>query len=66
MEINIPMKTCYLLFSIGIISILDYSLTTATAESYQVEIVAENLEVIIKAQLDIKNATNLPTEYQKF
>ena len=45
MEINIPMKTCYLLFSIGIISILDYSLTTATAESYQVEIVAENLEV---------------------
>ena len=45
MEINIPMKTCYLLFSIGIISILDYSLTSATAESYQVEIVAENLEV---------------------
>ena len=45
MEINIPMKTCYLLFSIGIISILDYSLTTATAESYQVETVAENLEV---------------------
>ena len=45
MEINITMKTCYLLFTIGIISILAYSLTTATAESYQVETVAENLEV---------------------
>ena len=44
MEINIPMKICYLLFTIGIIT-LAYSLTTATAESYQVETVAENLEV---------------------
>jgi len=45
MEINIPMKPSYLLFTIGIISILAYSLTTAAAESYQVETVAENLEV---------------------
>jgi len=45
MEINIPMKPSYLLLTIGIISILAYSLTTAAAESYQVEIVAENLEV---------------------
>jgi len=45
MEINITMKPGYLLFTIGIIGILAYSLTTAAAESYQVETVAENLEV---------------------
>jgi len=45
MEINITMKPSYLLFTVGIISILAYSLTTAAAESYQVETVAENLEV---------------------
>ncbi len=44
MEINITMKTCYLLFTIGIIT-LAYSLTSAAAEQYQVETVAENLEV---------------------
>jgi len=45
MEINIPMKPSYLLFTIGIISILAYSLTSAAAEEYQVETVAKNLEV---------------------
>jgi len=45
MEINIPMKPSYLLFTIGIISILAYSLTSAAAEQYQVETVAKNLEV---------------------
>jgi len=45
MEINNPMKTCYLLFTISIITLLAYSLTSAAAESYQVETVAENLEV---------------------
>ncbi len=44
MEINITMKTCYLFFTIGIIT-LAYSLTSAAAEQYQVETVAENLEV---------------------
>jgi len=39
------MKSIYLLFTIGIITILTYSLTSAAAESYQVETVAENLEI---------------------
>jgi len=45
MEINIPIKPSYLLFTLGIITILAYSLTSAAAESYQVETIAENLEV---------------------
>ena len=39
------MKSIYLLFTIGIITILTYSLTSAAAESYKVETVAENLEI---------------------
>jgi len=45
MEIDIPMKSSYLFFTSGIIALLAYSLTSAAAESYQVETVAENLEV---------------------
>jgi len=45
MEIDIPMKSSYVFFTSGIIALLAYSLTSAAAESYQVETVAENLEV---------------------